>query len=501
MKIIEEVDDLVIGAGLCGLMYALTAVQEGRRVTLTEAHYKAGGYATNFSRNKRRFLFDCSQHKITGIRSGNGNLRDAMERVGVWDLVEFHAYTELTTIVYRGHFLKVPPDAESIKNMLLREFREEEYGILQLFDDIIRYGYQHYMFGRMLLGEYALDKNLLRRSRQLSTMTTKEYYRSLFKSEQLIETLGAIAIYLGTISNEANAFYFLHFLYTTFYAGQAFVKGTGQHLSNVLAQAFLQRGGKILLKNPVDKIRVEKESNQITIVSKKYLFRAEQVIATCSPHAVVDMVGNEHVDPQFLHLMDALEPGWGHFCVYAVSKAMPEELGLSSSEYLVVADEGDDCSEAELKADKHYDVFTLSITNYHKIDSDGGNILQFIVLDYANRWFDMDQEEYERRKGEVQERILNRVYRTFPTLKDQLLYIESSTPRTNYKYTLSTAGSAFGYKVRPRTNLGFLNNFPVKGVKLVSSWVTGPGYEAAMCLGFIHAKLSARNTAPVKKIE
>lgn len=498
MKTIEEVDDLVIGAGLCGLMYALTAVQEGRRVAITEAHYKAGGYATNFSRNKRQFLFDCSQHKITGIRNGNGNLRDAMERIGVWDLVEFHAYTELTTIVYKGRFLQVPSDAEDIKYMLLREFPEEEAGILQLFDDIVSYGYQHYMFGRMLLNEYALDKNLLRRSRQLSNITTKEYYRSLFKSEELIEILGAIAIYLGTISNEANAFYFLHFLYTTFYAGQAFVKGTGQHLSTVLAQEFLQRGGKILLKNPVNEIRMKEGADWITIDSKKYVFHAEQVIATCSPHAVVNMVGSEQVDPRFLQLMDSLEPGWGHFCVYAVSKTIPEELGLTSSEYLVVADEGDDCSEAELKADKHYDVFTLSITNYHKIDPDGGNILQFIVLDYANRWFDLDKNEYERRKAEVQERILNRVYLTFPSLENQLLYVESSTPRTNYKYTLSTAGSAFGYKVRPRTNLGFLNNFPMKGIKLVSSWVAGPGYEAAMCLGFTHAKLANASAALVK---
>jgi all-trans-retinol 13,14-reductase len=143
----------------------------------------------------------------------------------------------------------------------------------------------------------------------------------------------------------------------------------------------------------------------------------------------------------------------------------------------------------DYQGEGYYNKLTVSITNYHKINAEGGWILQVIILDHASNWFVLSRDEYLTKKTRVQELLLKRVTKYFPKLENNIKFKESSTPKTNFDYTSSQDGSAFGYKVMPRTNLGFLNQFPAKGVKLVSGWTAGPGYEAAMCLGFTHATL------------
>jgi all-trans-retinol 13,14-reductase len=488
MKEQIQVDELIIGAGLSGLMYGLVALEDNYKVAITESHYKAGGYATCFMREKKKYIFDCSQHKITGLGE-EGNLRNAFERAGIMDLLDFHFYEELTTIVYKGNFTKVPTTSEEIKRMLIGKFPKEENGINKLFEDIETYGYQHYMFGRMMLGEFVINKDLLPESRYLSGITAKQYFRILFKDKDLVEFLSAIAIYLGTLANESNAFYFLHFLYTTFYTRQAHLKGTGYNLSAILAEEFKRRGGLLILNNPAQKINLSSNSNVSSVETVKREFITDRIMGACAPSILLDLVGKENIPNTFLSKMEALKPGWGHFCVYLVCACPPSDLGLNCSEYLLVADAGDDFDLEDLEEEKYYDKLTLSVTNYHKIYEEGGYVLQLILLDYEANWFTLGKDEYASKKKRIQEKLIKRACQYFPKLKDQIKYAESSTPRTNFKYTASQHGSSFGYKVMPKTNLGFLNQFPVKGIKLASGWTVGPGYEAALCIGFTHAML------------
>ena len=74
-----DADIVVIGAGLSGLMYGIVAAQKGYRVAVVEKHFKPGGYATNFARERQKYVFDCSLHKITGL-GPEGNMRNALIR-------------------------------------------------------------------------------------------------------------------------------------------------------------------------------------------------------------------------------------------------------------------------------------------------------------------------------------------------------------------------------------------------------------------------------------
>ena len=302
-----KVDELVIGAGLTGLMYGNTSVDSSYRVAITEAHYKSGGYATNFQRNKRKYTFDCSQHKVTGIGEG-GNLRDALVRANLWDKLDFIHFDELAEIHVGGKAHRLPPDGKSIQAYLEQEFPHQLRGLKQLFNDINTHGYQNYMFARMLLGEYTIDRYLLPESRKLQKITTKEYFRSLFSDKNLVELLGAIAIYLGAIANEANAMYFLHYLYAAFETNPAYVKGTGQVISNALEEGFKEKGGTTHFNNPATSIEVE--NGQIVAVnSKKYRYITNKVVATCSPKLIIDQLPKETVPDSYRKQLNSLQVG------------------------------------------------------------------------------------------------------------------------------------------------------------------------------------------------
>lgn len=490
-----EVDELIIGAGLTGMMYGNVAVASDYRVAIAESHFKPGGYATNFRRLKNRVAFDCSQHKITGIGE-NGNLRNALVRAGLWDKLRFEYFDDLATVLHRGRTFHFPATGADIEAFLRREFPGQAAGIQRFFLDINTHGRQNYMFARMLLGEYALDKDLLPESRALSRLTTKEYFRQLFTDATLVEVLGSLAIYLGAIAHEANAFYFLHYLYAAFETRPAYVRGTSQSLSDTLAREFVQRGGRLTLRNPV--LGIETAGDQIVAVqTQKYRFITSKVTATCAPEVVMNLLPPDPAGTYqpFRDKLGQLQEGWGHVSVYVTTDCPPAELGLTRTEYLLVHDAGDELLEAEWHTDARYHRLTLSVTNYHLLDPQSGPVVQFTILDHEGSWFTLTKAQYSAEKLRVQALLLERAYRYFPALRGRITYTEASTPRTNFRYTNSPKGSAFGYKVLPRDNTRFLSRPPVAGLRFVGGWGTGPGYETGLCLGFTQAYLERQQRA------
>jgi len=488
----KSVDELIIGAGLTGLLYGITLLEGKKKVAIVEGHIFPGGYATGFVRNKRKYKFDCSQHKITGL-SENGNLRDVLERLQIWDKLDFNYFDELFSINVQGEYYDIPGNIKDIELYLNQKFTKETKGLVRFFNDINTIGYQNYMFARMLLGEYKLNGDLLPETRALQKLTAKQYFETLFNDERLIDLLSSTAMYLGTNANEANAVYFLHYLYTAFGTKSGYVKGTGLALSKFLLQEFKDRGGYVSLKDTVHEI--ELKNNQVyKIKSDKHEFITDTLIATCSPHNVINMISNFPGKEQFKEKLNQLEFGWGHFCVYLITDVSPEKLGFLKEEYIVVSEHGDLLTQEEKESNNRFDMLSLSITNYHKMDPDSGRTIQLIVLDHKSDWFELSEEAYLEKKEMIQNKIIKRAYSYFPDLEGHIIYKESSTPRTNKKYTNSPDGSAFGYKISPNDNLRFLASHSIKGLKFAGTWTSGAGYEAAMCQGFMHAKISLKKT-------
>lgn len=483
-----EVDIVIIGAGLSGLMYGIVAAQKGYRVAVVEKHFKPGGYATNFARERQRYVFDCSLHKITGL-GPQGNLRDALKRAKLWDKLEFHFYGQLSCIVVGERRYEIPADPAELRRRLLAWFPASRAGVEQFFEDMNTHGRQNYMFARMALGEYALERQLLERSRELSRMRAKAYFSTLFQDPDLVLIFSTLAINLGVVAEDADALYYLHFAYTFLTQGAAYVTGSSQSLSNALAAELERLGGGVYLKERVEAVAVS-DGAIASVETRTCLFRTASVVATCAPQVLESVVHPAGaLGTGFRSKLESLELGYGAFSVYLALDTPPARLGLEQSEYLVSDSEVRDLAPEERESDARYLRLPLGITNYHKLDPSLGCIVVMTVLDHAARWFELEKPEYKREKARVMALLLERALRSFPGLAGHILMQEASTPRTNQRYTSSPGGSAFGFKAVPGRNVRFLQRPAVRGLSFCGTWVSGAGYEPALCLGFTQATL------------
>jgi phytoene dehydrogenase-like protein len=487
-----EVDEVVIGAGLTGLVYANVAVSNGLNVAVLEKHTKPGGYATNFMR-KGKYVFDCSLHKITGLGS-RGNLQNALERAGLMEHLDFNYYHDLTTFILGDTRITLPSDGISAFKELKRCFPGESAALDKFYEDVQTIGHFNYMFARMALGEYSLDHEVLAEARKLSRITTYQYFTRIFNDPTLIALLCSIPINLGVEASEADALYFLHFAYAFFMTDKGYVKGSSQRLSNTLAEQFVKRGGKLFLGNQVARIDVDNTKVSGVHTHRKH-FKTNHVIFTGCPNQIVNLLPANTIPDDFPKKLAKLQFGLGAFIVYLGLSVPPAQIGITDPDYLI-ADEGYlGCASEVGNSDIRYQRWPLSISNYHALDANYGFVVQLEMLEQQDDWFDLPREDYKAKKQLLAEKVIDRASKYFSGLKGVIDYIDVSTPRTSKRYTNSGGGSSFAYKPTPGRNVRFLQNPPIGGLQFVGTWVNGAGYETSMCLGFTAATLQCRQRA------
>jgi len=485
-------DEVVIGAGLSGLVYGNVAAAEGRRVAILERHVKPGGYATNFMR-RGEYVFDCSLHKITGM-GPDGNLEDALARAGLLDQIEFHEYDHLTTFIFGDRRYRFSCNGEIFQRELADFFPHEAKAIAQLFTDIRTNGRQNYMLARASLGEYEMDVSLFAQCRRLRRLTTQQYLQETFSDKVLISLFCALAINLGVESYEVDALYFLHFAYTFFLTRKCYVKGSSQYLSDTLAASFRRRGGTLLCGQRV--LSIETHGRQVSQVrTRRHNLDSSRVVFTGCPHQVTALLPRNEALDAYEAKLNSLEFGLGAIIIYLGLAKPAAELGFTESDYLIADENYLNDAEAARGSDLRYERWPLSISNYSALDAAYGNTLQIGILEPGGDWLELPREAYREKKERITQGLIDRACRYFPQLRDAIRYVDSSTPHTNRKYTLSGGGSSFGYKPVLGRNSAFLAKPPVDGLEFVGTWVNGAGYEPAMCLGFTAATLYQRRLA------
>ncbi|MFH1460754.1 MAG: NAD(P)/FAD-dependent oxidoreductase [Candidatus Omnitrophota bacterium] len=451
----NKYDDIIIGAGIGGLVCGCYLAKQGRKVLIVEQHFQAGGYCSSFKR--KGFTFDTSIHSIGSLREG-GKVRKIFNELGLEDEIELTRSDPTDILIFPGHTI-------FIRNKLNDTIASFQESFPHEFEKIKDFFYFIYNF------------DFIKNYSNLKTKTFKDVLNIYFQDEKL---KSIISIILGNIGLPASRVAALPaiVLYKEFILdGGYYPKGGMQSFSNGLARKFKKLGGELRLKNKVEKIIIKKNKAVGIIIGKEEKIFSDNVISNCdATHTFLDLIGKKFLSDKFVKKIDNLETSASAFVVYlGLNKSYNSILKNRCSWWCYLSDKYDVekvFSDIKRKNKPYSDNFVFCIfTSSHdrSLAPERGETISLVSLATVK-----DLDFWKKNKEKFADDLIKRAEKFIPELSKHIIVKEIATPHTMQRYTLNKDGAAYGWastvtqidkEIMPReTN--------IKNLYLTGHWTT-----------------------------
>ncbi len=499
----DEVDVVVVGAGLGGLCTAAHLAMAGERVVVVDRHSVAGGNGTVFTHDG--YEFDVGLHYIGDCGPG-GSIPRVLGSLGIELTYREMDPDGFDTFVFDdGTRFAVPKDVDAFRARLHETFPDEGAGIDGYLDVVV-----------------GIDAELTGRGpgpvvvAHLST-TLGEVFDELALSPRLRTVLsgqhGTYALPPSRVSLLLHAVLVMHYLKGAYYP-----EGGGQVIADRLAEVVTAHGGTILLQTPVEEILVEPGPDgpavagvRLHVPSSKRaagvpeVIRAPAVVSNADLKATLTRLVPPGVLPdEVVAAAEGYEMTLPLFVVYLIlDRDLADEMPNTNLWML-----GDDV-EAEYErlfagelSDRPMTYITsasLKDPTNTRLCAPGQTNVQVMTLVPADHaWWGLHgggpaageryrtNEAYRARKQEVRDLLIARAERVIPGLEASIVHEECATPVTHERFVRSTGGTSYGIAATPEqfglNRPGYTTALP--GLFLVgASTTTGHGIGGALAGG------------------
>ena len=458
----EQVDAIVIGSGIGGLVCGNLLARGGMKVLLLERHSMLGGYCSTFRR--KGFIFDAATHFYPLL----GNPTTLTGKI----LRDLEIPTEWVKMdpVDRFHLPGLPPfavpaDFSQYLEKLKSWFPEEAATVDRYFAEVRQaclYGLLYYFKG--------VDNE---QARRLERYTITEKLDEHFRDPRIKAILMADSPHWGSLANRTS-YLFDAMLRFSYFLGNYYPRGGSQKFADDLGRVLIAQGGKILKCAAVQQILVENGKAQgvrIRTVSKRFpqecVFRAPVVVSNADAvHTYRDLIREEHCGRWMIEYLESLQPTYPCFLMH---------MGLR----------GADAAALEAAGGYHWSSYDLSdaIRNVFKIfvpthydPSLAPPGCQILIIQKLTPVRLEEITDWAAHKAAVEERLLERLREILPGIEDHIVVRLSASARTSYYYTNNWQGAMLGWEMSP-DQLGSArlpNATPVENLYLTGHW-TQPG--------------------------
>jgi len=508
-----DYDAIVVGAGMAGLTAANTLVERGRSVLLLEKHAVVGGCTMNFERQGYRF--EASTHVINGCGPGGMTYR-ALEKIGAQDRIEFLRQASFGRMVdeEQGLEFDLPWALAGHVEMLVRRFPGQEAGIRSFY---AKYGPMAETLLETVGADLAADPDLVARLgpaaatyADLAGRKAIDVIGEHVSDPGLVEAMLAIASgFMGTAHDRIDAASGLMCdLVFRAHGGDAwYPRGGSGHMSQVLADLFVERGGTLLLNRGVREI-VFDEGRVTGVVAKRragrgYAARARTVVVASDLTALVErLCPAGSFPPDYVHAVRERKPSISSVILFVgldldlrargvheckVSRRWAG--GRARSPFGAVAREA-----------RYDDLASGMATIYSNIDPSccppGKSVIATMGLaepDLFEAALGRGRQRgraYRELKQRISEQLLDKMQRALdlPDLRDHIEVLELATPVTIQRYTENRAGAYVGWRYSPvEAQSHFDQQSPVTNLFLCGHWVAPGGGVSNAITGGVRA--------------
>ena len=413
--IADEYDVIVIGAGLGGLTTANILGRAGHRVLLLEQHYKLGGLATWF-RRPGGHIFDVSLH---GFPYG---MVKSCRRYWSSDISD--RIVQLTNIRFDNPMFSLTTtfNREDFTKLLTTQFGVEAESVRQFFDT-------------------ARSMNFY----DDQSMTTGELFEKFFPGrEDVVRLLMEPITYANGSTLEDPAITY-GIVFSNFMAKGVFIyEGGTDDLVTKMQAELTKNGVDTRIRCDVSKILVDTNSVRGVVVNGREI-KCRAVVSNSNLRStILDMVGPEHFDPQFLADARAVRLNNSSTQVYMALK--PEvEVEESTGDLLFTSTAP--VFRTDLLLSRNITSRTFSF--YYPRTRPESKSRHAIVSSTNARWEDwseLAEPDYATSKQELIETTLDSLERYVPNIREKVEWVEAATPRTFHHYTQHQMGASFGTK-------------------------------------------------------
>lgn len=413
--VLPEYDVVVIGSGLAGMTSANILGRAGHRVLLLEQHYKLGGLATWFKRPGSH-TFDISLHGFPFgmIKSCRRYWTEeiASNIVQLKNIRFDNPMFSLTTTFNREDFTKLLTSEFGVAAESVGAFFNAARG-MNFYDD--------------------------------QSMTTGQLFEKFFPGrEDVVRLLMEPITYANGSTLEDPAITY-GIVFSNFMAKGVFIYEGGTDDLVAKMQAELTKNGvDTRIRCDVSKILVGPSGVRGVLVNGCEI-KCRAVVSNSNLRStILDMVGPENFDPQFLSDAQAVRLNNSSTQVYMALKpgvTIPESTG----DLLF-------CSTAplfrtNLLLDRKITSRTFSFY-YPRTRPTGKERFAIVSSTNANwsDWSNLSEEEYNASKQDLVETTLNALEQYVPNCREKIEHAEAATPQTFHHYTKHQLGASFGTK-------------------------------------------------------
>lgn len=495
-------DTVVVGAGLGGLIAGATLAREGHDVLLLEQHAVVGGCATIFQRPG--FTFEVSLHEIEGFDEHDVK-RSILEDLGVLDELTFQPIPEFYNYRRGDNELLVPHGQDDVLEQLQSAFPAEATALERFFDVLWEI--------RESLGSVPMSRDISLPTLLSFPFRHRTFFRyrntslgafldNLFSDEELKLALTANLGYYHDDPYSMSLPYFAVAQGGYLTGGGYYIYGGSQALSDHLADVITANGGTIRTERRVTDILVADgavtgvthERSRPGTVDKTGLDAVQVAADNVVANAALPLVAEELLPaPHGNRLSEQFEE-WSVApsltTLHLGFETPPSELGCDHYSTVIAPADVTSLADSVQSLNGSYGGRTLSFVDYSQIDAglvDGERAVGSITtVDYLKEWERLTDAEYRKKKQRVKEVLLRRLGEQFPELPPAVSHAELATPKTIRRYTLNTAGTAYGFAQTPTQSLLHRRfDSPVSNLAFASAWsFPGGGFTGAIAAGY-----------------
>ncbi len=436
-------DVIIIGAGIGGLTCGNFIAKNGKSVLVVEQHFKPGGLCSSFRR--KGFNFDAGAHIFGGVGNTGSFTGKIFSRLGI-DL-DF-VYTDPFDRIHVGsETINVPANSLEYITLLKDRFPQEADNISHFFKDLL---------------EINKSKGANLNNRLVKKYQMKTYYQMLgdyFKDENLKAVLSAQWGYVGLTAKKVSALTMSLVLISYVFEGAYSISAGSQKLPDKLAENLITQGGEILLSQRVTDIIVEDGQARGIKLEDGQMIKCGCIVSNIDARQTFfKLLPDGCLKSDFINTLNNYKESCSIFMTFLGLKGIEKDLEKIQGWYF-------ESYEDILEKEDFLFMLGSKEANVERAGEKNFSLrISVPVFEHYHNW--------KEQKKVVEKKLVADFKKKFPQIAKKIVYQESASPGTIYRYSLNSKGAAYGWALMPEQDGRFrLDNLtPIQNLFLTGHW-------------------------------